>query len=387
MNISNPGKDLVISACIILLQLSICCIYPACSLSTDSRSLTSKILPNTQRVIRNNPSSTKNYPKNETTTEPITPTNESFTPTIADFPALKMDVVNGGLSTSKGHAASPIKSGLQEAEQFASPLNIDTFNSDSVENASPSSQTIADDNKTNSDDINGAQVQEDPSVDTKIEAEPFLTILVNSPPQIQTEAPEPSSVAPPKSADIPHAYPLVRAPSASSPYPITPLSLLPLEPAIPHLSSIPSSDKVLVSPSGEALNHSALTLENFQTPANLSVLPLNPTKWTKIELNSYAGQGALYKALPPFYGIIYPVSHSILPYPFSQQIQFDQPKNKPSNSYGPPRPTYAQHGNDNYDRPFGHPPTARALGFPPISNTHDNLRREVNWYRVGRSYH
>ncbi|KAI9558317.1 hypothetical protein GHT06_015070 [Daphnia sinensis] len=381
MNILNPGKGFVISACIILLQLSICCVYPARSFSTDSRSLSSKILPNTQRVIRNNPSSTKNYPKNQTATDPITATKESFTPTIADFPALKMDVVDGGLSTSKSEANSPIKIGFQEAEQSASPLNIDTSNSDSVENASSSSQKITDDIKANSDDINAAQVLEDPVVDTKIESEPFLTILVNSPPQIQTEAPEPSSVAPPKSVDTPQGYPLVRDPSAPSSYPITPLSLLPLEPAIP------SSDKVLISPSGEALNHSALTSENLQTPVNLTVLPLNPPKSMKIELNSYAGQGALYKALPPFYGIIYPVSHSILPYPFSQQIQFEQPKNKPATSYGPPRPTYAQHGNDNYERPFGYPPTARALGFPPISNTHDNLRREVNWYRVGRSYH
>ncbi|KAK4012214.1 hypothetical protein OUZ56_021316 [Daphnia magna] len=387
MNISNPGKGLVISACIILLQLSICCVYPVRSFSTDSRSHSPKTLSNTQRIIRNNPTSTKNYPKNQTATDPITPTNESFTPTIANFPALKTDVVDGGLSTSKGESNSPIKSGFQEAEQSASPLNIDTSNSDSVEDASPSFQQITDDTKTNSDDIKTSQVLEDPSVDTKIEAEPFLTILVNSPPQIQTEAPEPSSVAPPKSVDIPHAYPLVRAPSAPSSYPITPLSLLPLEPAIPHLSSIASSDKVLISPSGEALNHSALTSEVLQTPANLSVLPLNPPKSMKIELNSYAGQGALYKALPPFYGIIYPVSHSILPYPFSQQIQFEQPKNKPATSYGPPRPTYAQRANDNYERPFGYPPTARALGFPPISNTHDNLRREVNWYRVGRSYH
>lgn len=310
-------------------------------------------------------------------------------PTIAAFPVSKTEPVdiNGLSNTSKSESTSSIKTGFLKAEPAISPLNIDIsslLNSDSVEIATPSFLKITGGQKINSDEINSTHVLEDPSIDLKVEPEPFLTILVNSPPQISADAPQlqSSSVAIPNSAYIPHSYPLVSAPTAPPPYPIaiTPLPLLPLEPAIP------STEQVVISPSAEAFNDSALTTENLQMSANLTVFPLSPAKPVKIEFNSYAGHGALYQALPSFYGIIYPVPHSILPYPFGQHIELEKPKNKPATSYGPPRSTYVQYENDNYQRPFGHPPTARALGFPPISNTHDNLRREVNWYRVGRSY-
>ncbi|EFX85752.1 hypothetical protein DAPPUDRAFT_222343 [Daphnia pulex] len=58
----------------------------------------------------------------------------------------------------------------------------------------------------------------------------------------------------------------------------------------------------------------------------------------------------------------------------------------PPASY-PSNPVRSELSSHFPNRPFGILPKARELGFPPVSNTRENVLREVNWNaKVGRAY-
>jgi hypothetical protein len=52
-----------------------------------------------------------------------------------------------------------------------------------------------------------------------------------------------------------------------------------------------------------------------------------------------------------------------------------------------PNPVKSQLSSHFPSRPFGSLPQPRELGFPPVSNTRDNVLRDVNWHaKLGRAY-
>lgn len=71
-----------------------------------------------------------------------------------------------------------------------------------------------------------------------------------------------------------------------------------------------------------------------------------------------------------------------------------QPKYRPTTHYGPPRETYNPHqgrrqtNKDSSLRPFASVPFKPSmLGFPPISNTRENLGLQINWAaKIGRAH-
>lgn len=211
--------------------------------------------------------------------------------------------------------------------------------------------------------VESTQGLEDPSVDFRIVSQqPFPTILVNPPPQqvVQEPAVEEAVVQPETSAEV-------LAEVVAEP--------LPLEPVVQKQSSTQAPvDLSAVAPPQDA-----------PIPVKLELNP--PSAYQS--LTHQTDKPSVYKVLPPFFGILYPVPAPHSSYSVGPQV----PYNHPAPTYGPPRvhhPTTTstkQQGNGNYpQRQFGIPPTPRALGFPPISNTRDNLQRDVNWGRLGRPY-
>lgn len=205
------------------------------------------------------------------------------------------------------------------------------------------------------------QELQDPSVDFRIVSQqPFPTILVNPPPP-------PQQVQDPAPVDVVLTPEIVAEP-------------LPLEPVV--IQSQSSTEAPLNEPSPPV---------DAPIPVKLELSP--PSGYQS--LTHQTEKPSLYQVLPPsFFGILYPIPAPHSSYSVGPQVPYDQPKNYPAPTYGPPRlthPTTQQHhhqgNNENYPRrQFGFPPTPRALGFPPISNTRDNLHREVNWGRLGRPY-
>lgn len=362
-----------------------------------------------QRVTRNDKSPLRqNRRQKDDGTDFITTTNESFMSTIDDFPELKNETVDTvgstGLPITEEEIIPFNLAAFNKVEQLAFPLDVDISSlpiSDSI--GTPSFPNFLSESESKSDTENSTHQIGDSLVDPKrIETEPFLTILVNSPPQEVTESSEPrsSSVSPSDLVDVPLSYLHVRVPIAPSASTITiaPLSLLPLEPVSLFPSSGVSPENVEISSSVKAMNHSSVTSEKMSKSANLTIVPLIPPASVIIDLKPYSVQQVstrnsdrhhFYKVLPPLFGIIYPLAPQtwIAPHSFSTQFQFDQSKFNFATSYGTPHamhplPSYGS----NHHQMFGTPPTPRALGFPPVSNTRDNLRHEVNWARVGRPY-
>ena len=286
----------------------------------------------------------------------------------------------------------------------------------------------------------------EPEIDADVE--PFPTILVNPPPQIATEAPETPSVAPSVPSDLPAAYPSVSAPAAtvaplqepaipslssvSFPEKVDISSSAENFAAIDHSSA---DDMVKLQ---EPTSVADLPLGPAPTPVKIDNPPVVQS------LTQHSDKESLSKVSPPFHGIfhLFTVAPPISSNSSGPQVQQDQPKYRPATSYGPPATSYgppatsygppassygppassygpppssygppassygppatsygppaSSYGpprapfppqENNYSRrQFGFPPTPRALGFPPITNTRDNLRHEVNWGRVGRAY-
>ena len=78
---------------------------------------------------------------------------------------------------------------------------------------------------------------------------------------------------------------------------------------------------------------------------------------------------------------------------FYPPLPVEQPKHQPATHYGPPRETYHPHPTRRYNkdssfRPFASVPFKPSmLGFPPISNTRENVGLQINWAaKVGRAH-
>jgi hypothetical protein len=361
---------------------------------------------NIQRETRNDSLARQNHQQENNGKDLVRTTSGSFIPTISDFPELKNETFDTTGLPKTEEKTSPFNlAAFNKVEQLAFPLDVDISSlpiSDSIGNPSFPNFLGESESKSDTEDSETHQI-EDSLIDPKrIETEPFLTILVNSPPQVVTESSEPqsSSISPSNLVDVPLSYLHVRVPIAPSASTITisPLSLLPLEPVSPFLSSGVSPEKVEISSSVKAMNHSSVMNEKKPKSANLTVFSLIPPASVIFDLKSHSGQQVLthnsnrnnlYQLLPPLLGIIYPIAPQtwIAPPSFSTQFQFDQSKFNLATPYGTPHTTHPLYGyGNNHRKIFGSPPTPRALGFPPISNTHDNFRHEVNWARAGQAY-
>ncbi|KZS19118.1 Uncharacterized protein APZ42_014635 [Daphnia magna] len=75
---------------------------------------------------------------------------------------------------------------------------------------------------------------------------------------------------------------------------------------------------------------------------------------------------------------------------FYPSVPVDQPKYRPATHYAPPVESHPSRGGkvNTSSRPFGlGVPKLRQLGFPPISNTRENVGQQVNWEaKIGRSH-
>ena len=373
----------------------------------NSQSRSSRRLVNIQRVTRNEEILTRqnNQPKDHGK-DLVTNTNESFIATISDFSEPKAESFNITVLPTIEEESSPINlAAFNKVEQLAFPLDLDISSLPTSDSFGTSSfLNFLDESKSISDAENLTHHLGDSFIDPKVtesETEPFLTILVNSPPQVVTEPskPDSSSVSPSDSVYVPLSYLHLRVPipPKASAIAIAPPSLLPLE----HVSPIPSyvgpPKNVEISSSAQSMNLSSVIPEKLSKTANLTVFPLNQSTSLIIDLKS-PGQQVLthnsdrqtfYQVLPPLFGIIYRVAPQtwIAPPSLNEQFQYDQSKFNlaTATSYGTPHAIHPVYGN-NHRQKFGSPPTLRALGFPPISNTRDNQRHEVNWARVGWTF-
>nr|CAH0103789.1 unnamed protein product [Daphnia galeata] len=407
MKLFNIGNDIIVSTYwLIFLQLLMKFTESIPSRTTEiNNKSSSQRLANIQRVTRIDKTlARENHQQKDNGTDFAMTTNESFMPTIDDFPELK----NETFDTTDGSTGLPIieeetspfnLAAFNKVEQLTFPLDVDISSlpfSDST--GTPSFSDFFDESESKSDTEDSTHQIGDSLIDPKrIETEPFLTILVNSPPQVVTESskPQSSSVSPSDSVNVPLSYFHVRVPIVPSVSAITiaPLSLLPLEPVSLISSSKVSPKNVEISSSVKAMNHSSL----MSMSANVTAFPFIQPASVIIDLKPYSGQQVsthnsgrqnFYKVLPTLFGIIYPVAPQtwIAPHSFSTQFQVEQSKFNFATSYGSPRAMHPLPLYGNKHQMFGTPPTPMALGFPPVSSTRDNLRHEVNWSRVGRFY-
>ncbi len=380
----------------------------------NSKSRSSRRPVNIQRVTRNEEILTRqnNQPTDHgkdlvTNTKDANESFQSFIATIGDFSEPKVESLNATALPTIEEEISPINlAALNKVEQLAFPLDVDISSlpvSDPI--GTSSFLNILDESESNSDTENSTHQLGDSLIDPKIiESEPFLTILVNSPPQVVTEPSEPdfSPASPSDSVNVPLSYLHLRVPipPSASAIAIAPLSLLPYKPISPIPSSlVVAPENVEISSSAaKSMTHSWASPEKIPKSANLTVLPLNTSTSVIIDLKSHSGQQVLthnsdrqqtfYQVLPPLLGVIYRVAPQtwIAPPSLNQEFQFDQSnKFNLATSYGIPHAGHPLYGN-NHRQKFGLPPTLRALGFPPISSTRDNLRHEVNWARVGQTF-
>ncbi|KZS19119.1 Uncharacterized protein APZ42_014636 [Daphnia magna] len=225
-------------------------------------------------------------------------------------------------------------------------------------------------------------VQDVPEVDTRIVAEPVTNIVANHPSEVAHQEPQ-SPPAAPSEIDFPP-----QAVFISTVFPASPITVAPFkaqEPVSPSLYSVTNPKKPAASYS---VTHppKMATMVNIPSPA-------------KTQLKSYpAGQQLKqqYHKQSPDYGKIKAQSNPISNASPNAQAQINQPKyqvtsptSSPTPAYGPPRATLAtSYGNNKFPtRPFGSSPKPRQLGFPPVSNTRDNVLLQVNWAaNVGRPY-
>lgn len=378
----------------------------------NSKSRSSRKPVNIQRVTRNEEMLTR--PNNQRTDhgkDVVTntkDTNESSIATIDDFSETNIESFNATALPTIEEEISPINlAALNKVEQLAFPLDIDISSLPAISDPIGTSSflNILNESEFNLDTENSTHQLEDSLIDPKmIESEPFLTILVNSPPQVVTEPSKPDSSPglPSGSVNVPLSYLHLRVPipSSASAIAITPLSLLPYKPVSPIPPSlVEAPENVEISSSAaKSMTHSSTSPEKISKSTNLTVLPLNTSTSVKIDLKSHSGQQVLthnsdkqqnfYQILPPLLGVIYRVAPQtwIVPPSLNQEFQFDQSnKFNLATSYGISHAGHPLYGN-NHRQKFGSPPTLRALGFPPISSTRDNLRHEVNWARVGQTF-
>lgn len=378
----------------------------------NSKSRSSRKPVNIQRVTRNEEMLTR--PNNQRTDhgkDVVTntkDTNESSIATIDDFLETNIESFNATALPTIEEEISPINlAALNKVEQLAFPLDIDISSLPAISDPIGTSSflNILNESEFNLDTENSTHQLEDSLIDPKmIESEPFLTILVNSPPQVVTEPSKPDSSPglPSGSVNVPLSYLHLRVPipSSASAIAITPLSLLPYKPVSPITPSlVEAPENVEISSSAaKSMTHSSISPEKISKSTNLTVLPLNTSTSVKIDLKSHSGQQVLthnsdkqqnfYQILPPLLGVIYRVAPQtwIVPPSLNQEFQFDQSnKFNLATSYGISHAGHPLYGN-NHRQKFGSPPTLRALGFPPISSTRDNLRHEVNWARVGQTF-
>ncbi|XP_057378223.1 uncharacterized protein LOC130700201 [Daphnia carinata] len=73
---------------------------------------------------------------------------------------------------------------------------------------------------------------------------------------------------------------------------------------------------------------------------------------------------------------------------FYPPVSVDQPKYRPATHYAPPADPSRGGKVSTSKRPFGlGVPKLRQLGFPPISNTRENVGQQVNWEaKIGRAH-
>ncbi|XP_057378172.1 uncharacterized protein LOC130700175 [Daphnia carinata] len=220
-------------------------------------------------------------------------------------------------------------------------------------------------------------VEDEPEVDTKIVAEPVTNIVANHPTQEEPQSPPAASSeidVPPQAVFISTVFP---------PSPITVAPVKAQDPVSPY--SVTSPKKPVASYS---VNHPPSVEPQVPVMANMNVP-------AKTQLKSYPAGQQLKQQSPkqsPVYGKIKAQSNPISSAYPNAQAQINQPKyqvTSPTPASGPPRATLAtSYGNNRFPtRPFGSSPKPRQLGFPPVSNTRDNVLLQVNWAaNVGRPY-
>ncbi|KAI9553453.1 hypothetical protein GHT06_021361 [Daphnia sinensis] len=224
-------------------------------------------------------------------------------------------------------------------------------------------------------------VQDIPEIDTRIVAEPVTNIVANHPSPVAQEEPQSPPVAP-SEIDFPP-----QAVFISTVFPASPVTAAPFkaqEPASPSLYSVTSPKKASYSvthpPVGKPQVPLMTAIVNNPSPANT-------------QLKSYPAGQQLKQQSPkqsPVYGKT--KTQSISTASPKAQAQINQPKyqvTSPTPASGAPRATLAtSYGNNRFPtRPFGSSPKPRQLGFPPVSNTRDNVLLQVNWAaNVGRPY-
>ncbi|XP_032796326.2 proline-rich extensin-like protein EPR1 [Daphnia magna] len=225
-------------------------------------------------------------------------------------------------------------------------------------------------------------VQDVPEIDTRIVAEPVTNIVANHPSEVAHQEPQ-SPPAAPSEIDFPP-----QAVFISTVFPASPITVAPFkaqEPVSPSLYSV-------TNPKKPAASYSVTHPPKMATMVNIP----SPVK---TQLKSYPAGQQLKQQYPkqsPDYGKIKAQSNPISNASPNAQAQINQPKyqvtsptSSPTPAYGPPRATLAtSYGNNKFPtRPFGSSPKPRQLGFPPVSNTRDNVLLQVNWAaNVGRPY-
>ncbi|XP_046455747.1 magnetosome-associated protein MamJ-like isoform X4 [Daphnia pulex] len=102
-------------------------------------------------------------------------------------------------------------------------------------------------------------------------------------------------------------------------------------------------------------------------------------------------------AVPIFIASVLPLEPVESPEAVLEKVESEAPVYSPLNlpvldplppaSYPSSNPVRSELSSHFPNRPFGILPKARELGFPPVSNTRENVLREINWNaKIGRAY-
>lgn len=320
-------------ACLLLLQLSTCCAGPV-----RSNRMT-RVLPrnfgNIQRVARNDANVAEKYLQTRiadpvaTTLEPLAPTTEGFSP-VFDQETLH-------LSTKIQDDISPAV--LTESDLIDEPailLSVLDVDHSSVVDDTPlliDFHDVVEPVPAVEEEI-APEVEKHSDDHLPVEEVPAIAPEVEDHPvDLRIVAEEPVIVA------IPTAAPEVPA-------------FVHSEPVDVPLVDAPVSVIPTVSPAVPIFIASVLPLEPVESP---EAIP------EKVEITPSEA---------PIYS---PLNLPVLdPLP---------PASYPSN------PVRSELSSHFPNRPFGILPKARELGFPPVSNTRENVLREINWNaKVGRAY-
>ncbi|XP_046455745.1 uncharacterized protein LOC124203147 isoform X2 [Daphnia pulex] len=330
MNRLHRGS-IALLACLLLLQLSTGSAGPV-----RSNRMT-RVLPrsfgNIQRVARNDANVAEKYLQTRiadpvaTTLEPSAPTTEVFSP-VFDQETLH-------LSTKIQDDISPAV--LPESDLIDEPavlLSVFDVDHSSVVDDTPlliDFQDVVEPVPVVEEEI-APEVEKHSDDHLPIEEVPAIAPQVeDSPVDLRIVAEEPLIVA------IPTAAPQVPAFVHSEPVDVPlvdePVSVIPtVSPAVPIFIA--------------------------------SVLPLEPVESPEAVLEKVESEAPVYSPLNlPVLDPLPPAS-----YPSSNPVRSELSSHFPN-------------------RPFGILPKARELGFPPVSNTRENVLREINWNaKIGRAY-